>query len=393
MFHKVRILVHQPVTPRLFQDFFVEKLISEDIDVMFYDLTPIFHPKLKISGELKSASVAKFCTLKDFECRISTDDVKCTLYIPYFIYEYKVLSIYKILTKLKCKTAFMGRGMLASTTLNETYFQSAIRKFKSLLNWQFLVRSFAKIYSIELKKRGYVNSFDYIFNAGTHGHFTCGTPFEINTAQIVPFNSTDYTRYLKSLNSSYKLDKVKYAVFIDEYLPYHPDVDMLGVKTVTPDDYYSSLNHFFSKLELELGLTIVVAAHPKSNYSVNPYEGRLLIKDHTEDLIRDCEFVIDHFSSAISYAVLNYKPILLIYTNGIQNVFPNLVEYARQLSSILQLSMVNVDDNVDVDISSSLKVDREKYTKYKYDYLTAGEAESAYDEDLFLQFLKTEADI
>lgn len=386
MYSKIRILVHQPVRKRLQEDFFIEQLEKENIDVLFYDLTEIFHSGLKIAGELSSEEIVKFKSLIDFDKVLSTERGQDILYIPYFIYEYKVLKVYKLLTKYNCTTAFMGRGALPSLNKDKSYLQIVLHEPYALFNRKFLVKGLRKVYAIFLKKVGLVKGFDIIFNAGKNGHYTCGTAFEILSSKKVPFNSTDYSRYLASLGQEKIQVSGKYAVFLDEYLPYHPDLEMFGLKSVEAHSYYSSLNAFFDTIEREQQIKIVVAAHPKSNYQSNPFDGRLLIKDKTECLIKDAEFVIDHFSTAISYAILNKKPLLLIYTNGIQEVFPNLVEYAKNISSILDASLINID--TDTNINVGMRINDEKYSTYKYDYLTMLEAEFKYDYEIFIDFLK-----
>lgn len=386
MYSTVRILIHQPVTQRLFEDFFIKRLEEEGIDVKFYDLTDVFHKNLKIVGEVQSSKVVKFDKIEDLRSQIIKDDKLNTLYIPYFIYEYKVLKVYKIFSKYNCYIAFMGRGMLPFPNVNKSLLNILVNNFSSFFNLAFLKRGLGKLYATFLKKRGFVKKFDVIFNAGHMGHYTCGTSFESNSAKLIPFNSTDYTRYLKSLNSTFFVSKPKYAVFLDEYLPFHPDVEMVGMKTVHPESYFKELNTFFSKIEDSLQLEVVIAAHPKSNYKINPYNGRMLIKGETENLIKNSALVIDHFSTAISYAILNGRPLVVIYTEEMNIVFPNLIKYAHHVSGILDAEIANITK--EKQINFSLKVNKEKYNEYKYNYLTMPEAEFRTDEDLFMEFLK-----
>lgn len=385
MYSVVRILIHQPVTQRLFEDFFIKRLEKEGIDVKFYDLTEVFHKNLKIVGEVKSSKVVKFDKIEGLRSQIIKDDKHKTLYIPYFIYEYKVLEVYKIFSKFNCNIAFMGRGMLPFPNVNKSLFSILVKNFPSFFDLGFLKRGIGKLYATFLKKKGYVKKFDVIFNAGYMGHYTCGTGFEMNSAKLIPFNSTDYTRYLRSLNSKFSISKPQYAVFLDEYLPFHPDVEMAGMKTVHPESYFKELNTFFSKIEDSLQMEVVIAAHPKSNYNKNPYDGRILIKGETENLIKNSALVIDHFSTAISYAILNEKPLFIFYTEEMNIVFPNLIKYAHHVSSILDVEIANITK--EKQINFSLKINKEKYSEYKYNYLTMPEAEFLADEDLFMDFL------
>lgn len=386
MFAHIRIIVHQHVTNRLCEDFFIKRLLAEHFDVMFYDLTDIYHKGLK-GTDSGFRFVKKFDSLNEFEAHLKTEDIRNTLYIPYFIYEFKVVNVYRLLTRYNCPLGFMGRGMLPAPNLERKMYQVVLSKLTSLFDIAFVRRAIGQISAATVRKMGYIKKVDYMFNAGRVDHMAAN----LDHSHIVPFNSNDYSRFLKNKSDSKKIITTPYAVFIDEYLPYHPDVQMLGIKSVNAERYYKSMNDFFSKFEQEVGLQVVIAAHPKSNYDENPYGQRLLFKNVTESLIRDSNLVIDHFSTAISYAILNYKPLLVVCNKEIERVFPDLVRYATHVSAILDVPMLHIDDYKTGDRIPEPVVNVKCYDMYKYDYLTLPGAEGELDEDLFVAFLKSDA--
>ncbi len=384
MFAKIRIIVHQHVTNRLCEEFFVPRLFAEHFDVMFYDLTDIYHKGLAgVGGEFDF--VKKFSSLKELESQLKTEDIPNTLFIPYFTYEYKVIDVYRLFTKYNCPLGFMGRGMLPAPNLERKMYQVVLSKLTSILDISFMRRAVGQLTAAVIRKKGFIKKVDYVFNAGRVGHLAANLGYQ----NAIPFNSTDYSRFLKIRSDQKKIIEGAYAVFIDEYLPYHPDVQMLGIKSVDADKYYTSINSFLDKFEEETGVNVVIAAHPKSAYTDNPYGRRPMFKGATEALIKDATLVIDHFSTAISYAILNYKPLLIVCNKEIERVFPDLVRYAVHVSTILDTPITHIDDYKAGEHIPQPAVNRECYDRYKYDYLTLPEAENEVDEDLFITFLKS----
>lgn len=105
------------------------------------------------------------------------------------------------------------------------------------------------------------------------------------------------------------------AVFIDQYLPFHPDwVERPGTNRIDPDSYYTSLRRLFDRIEAELGLRVVIAAHPRANYADKPglFGDRLVASGQTTELIRRSSLVIGHYSLALGQAVIFHKPVLLL---------------------------------------------------------------------------------
>ena len=131
--------------------------------------------------------------------------------------------------------------------------------------------------------------------------------------KIKHIHSLDYDKYLQVRVDKERLIQEKYCVFIDQYLPYHPDGVGIG-DVVDPVRYYAELEGLFTTIEKETGLKVVIATHPRGDYTLhndvlNKYEK---FRFKTAELIRDAEFVIAQFSTSICYATIFWKPILLV---------------------------------------------------------------------------------
>ena len=65
----------------------------------------------------------------------------------------------------------------------------------------------------------------------------------------------------------------------------------------------------------------------------------------TADLVKDAEFVLSHTSTAMSYAVLNAKPLIFIYTDAMAAVYQRLfIREMRTYADYLDAPLYNVDE-------------------------------------------------
>ena len=175
------------------------------------------------------------------------------------------------------------------------------------------------------------------------------------------------------LNNQIKFDKpnFKYAVFIDNYFPFHSDPKRVGKQArENPDIYYPELCKFFNTVTHKTGYEIIIAAHPRSNYDTLPdyFGGRRLIKNKTNDLIQNCEFVIMHVSASITLPILYSKPIIFITTQRLNKTkFKNVIPtYAKLIGK----KPINISKKVyTLDFNKELIVNDNKYNIYINDYI------------------------
>jgi len=160
-----------------------------------------------------------------------------------------------------------------------------------------------------------------IFGVIPNYYFICGGKSALPEIEklkkkpdLVLAHSLDYDLYLELKNST--IDD-RYIVFIDEYLPFHPDWADIGIKPpIMPENYYPRLLKLFNIIEIDTGFKVKIASHPRSSYSKaeeNEFFGsREVLKGKTLELVAKSEAVILSGSSAISFAVMSRKPILFI---------------------------------------------------------------------------------
>jgi len=383
MIKKVIYVGYMPLTEKVKQDFFLEEVKSSGIRVEFWDLSKIYFPKVVFPTYNNSYAMV-FNSLLELENNLSIQEINQTLFISLMTYNGIILSLFNLFTKYNCQTAFFGRGALPPPIKNSKYFTS---KFKYIFKPYKLLTYLTNKYALFQKKIGRIKPYDIIFSAGEQGLKTIGHGYHIEQlhSNIIKINSFDYDNYCRSKNCDNLVVK-KYCLFLDEYLPYHQDFKMFGVKTIEPEEYYGSLNTFFNQIENKFNLEVVVAAHPKSERAKNDYyfRNRRVFYNKTSELTKFAEFSIAHCSSSISFSILYRKPIFFIYTNSLKinmsNYFNSILGFSKALGSCL----INIDDYEigEIDVR---KIQLLKYIDYQYNYLTSKESERKQSLEIFLE--------
>tara|TARA_B100001057_G_scaffold500475_1_gene615771 strand:- start:9244 stop:10389 length:1146 start_codon:yes stop_codon:yes gene_type:complete len=160
-------------------------------------------------------------------------------------------------------------------------------------------------------------------------------------------------------------------VFLDQYEENHPDYERINIKPVTKKIYFESLNKFFDIVEKKYNKQIIIAGHPRSLKDSNRnFGGRKIIYNNTYKLIKNSFFVIAHDTTALNFACLLKKSILLIYTNEMkQNNFK--INSILNFSSALGVEPINIDKINNKTLKLNNKIDKKKYVRYINDYISS----------------------
>jgi hypothetical protein len=170
-------------------------------------------------------------------------------------------------------------------------------------------------------------------------------PARPSKTEILFTHAFDYDSYLK-LGPAPEPTGPRYAVFLDEYLPFHPDLDFQQIsRRVEPTGYYAGLRRFFDLAEQQLGGRVIIAVHPRADpgYEASGVFGdREMHRNRTAELIRDAVMVFAHSSTAIGLAVLYRKPVVFLTSPAIAETAS--MQYIEVMSRLLAQPVVNVGD-------------------------------------------------
>lgn len=173
----------------------------------------------------------------------------------------------------------------------------------------------------------------------------------------------------------------RFAIYVDEAMCDHPDYAIDGLPVPTgPDAFFPALKAFFDRVEEELGLEVIVALHPKSNYQPSElprlFGQRRTYSGKTPGLIRRSELVFLHNSTSLSYAVLFRKPTMFLTSHDIDRSWLRCDLDVR--SDWLGQPVVNIDDigiTQSADIPSR-SVDEKSYADFEDSFLHTAHATS-----------------
>jgi hypothetical protein len=383
MINKVIYVGYAPLTEKIIDDFYIDNLSSEGIEVEYWDLSPIFF-NFFFEDKLSHKYIFKIKSIAQFEASIKNQNLLNTLFVLNFSLEFKVLTLFKIFTRNNCKISIFARGALPQLSVNVSSF---IFKIKKIFIPKLFIGFIKNKYVWVLKLLGIIKPFDIVFSAGKYGLNTIGLASKVESkkSRIIGVNSFDFDSFNKC-KYEHNLINGKYLIYLDEYLPFHPDFQMFDIKTIDPIKFYKNLNNLFTTIEKRFDAEVVIAAHPKAEiYRFEKYfDNRKVFFGRTAQLTKDSMGVLFHCSTSVSYAVLNSKPIFTLISKDIKIVMPDYFNFILNFSKHLDTSIINIDESENIDIEMP-QINLNKYHKYKYSFLTSVKSENLNSSDIFIQ--------
>ena len=358
------ILTDTGFSKRDYDRFFVEKL-SKAYDVLVLDLAPylnkkIFNLTLKDRKIFKYKNYVTVKNFKEFEDFLAKNK-KSFSYAFDFISARNKDSFYfkKFLKSIDIKLVYFQFGLVPN--IIRTNKEKILRFLRLLKNPLLFLKKIYSILNTRLRDRIFQKiKYDYIFISGSKG---VDNDYAKKAVKKIFTHSSDYEN---TFNYSFsKINLNNYFVFLDQNLPFHPAQFYRGEKPqVTSKKYFPSLAMTFRKIEKKFDSKIVVAAHPRADISDydNFFKGREIFNSKTIDLVKNCNCVLAHTSTAISYAVIFKKPIIFLTSNEIIKSYDDYRVHSN--ARILDAKLLNIDSDNDKYIHSTdfnLEINDNKY--------------------------------
>lgn len=380
MVSKIIYICCLPLTEKLEQDFYIKDAIDLKYTVEYWDLSSLFFGSVNIPHEYNRDYVREIRTYQQFRNQIKNVNNSGAIYIPMVTYGYRSFRLYRILTKNGCKLFYFERGCLPSA-ISRTLWEHFVGKLRSVLNGKKLVEYIGNKFASFMKKLKVVKNYDAVFTAGQ-----IAESIHRNTSKVVPVHYFDYDEYIRIQNDGGRIVSGNYSVFLDDNIVENIDYDLLGIKTVIAENYYSKMKFFFDAVEKRYNIKVVVAMHPKANYGNNPFGHREIYKYETSRLVDKCDFAMMHYSSSISYPILFKKPIIFIYTPEMKKMF--YFRIIRSFAEKLHRPLVDID-SLDTENFSLKETEDDRYEEYKLKYITSLRSDSGCSRDIFLKFIES----
>lgn len=182
----------------------------------------------------------------------------------------------------------------------------------------------------------------YAVNHKAAAEFVSACGLEAGVLRAV--NSFDYSLCLEARRKGIIPVSTRTCVLIDENLVDSRDFAYAGLKALTPEEFYPPVSAFLGKIEIELGLEPVIAAHPKTQPGIleQRYPGRRVIYGSTMQAIAESSLVLAHWSTALSFAVIYDKPALLLKTRGMDET--GLSGFVDAIAGALGVRILRLED-------------------------------------------------
>ena len=369
---KLIILATHGMVKRIEILFGIGELVAMGVQIEYWNLSDVTYNESIVGYPIDGVTNIDIKTRQDFTSRVKNNVGSPCKYVVYMNYTQATCFVYRILSKYNAKMIYCADGVLPAPAKT----------------------SVSHLASINIRKRARLAFFHLI----KHSNLFKPLEYQLNTCdrsrvdykvdtktKFVPFRTTDY---ILSQKTEVKLVDFPYIVFIDQYLPYHPDM-MLHGKNVNAQIYFKGLRSFFDKIEQDSGKKIIIAAHPKAlNYQKsNPFGERMIFYGKTNSLIKFCDGVINHYSTAISFGVIFNKPMVIAVSDDIITKLPSCYEQCRTFASVLGLNLYNVDHLPANPIR--FEYHKDDYSKYFYDYLYASGLDERSNSELLYQILNS----
>lgn len=378
MKRKIIFVCFGRLTDKMARDWYIDYLIEKGMIVEYWDIVSLVREEHSERGAQNPGYLFVFRTFGEVETTLRKPENRDALYLMLITYTGRFTRVFRLFSKYDCRMLNFAWGALPRDPVYKW------RKVAAWLSSPYLCAKeiVSRTKAIAFRRLKLVKPFEIAFVAG--GVLLSGNNF---AAKVVPINYFDYDHYIKAKSDGgRRLVTGPYAVFLDINLPYHSDLAFSGYSQIDPIVYYRSLNRFFDLLEREQGIKVIIAAHPRADYADATFDGRQTFRLVTAELVKDAEFVLSHTSTAMSYAVLNAKPIIFIYTAAMATAFKRkFVREMRTYADCLDAPVHNIDEITSAQQVSLRQVNLKCYERYKYNFLTSRQSEGTPTQEIFLR--------
>ena len=356
MYKKIIIIYSSNYTQRIKNYFDVDYLLNNGILVEYWNLSSITnneHLSIAVSEGLVERSIE---SISEFKCLLKKNKQESCVYATTLGFGTYSRHIFHLLSEYKVDLLLGTDGCI-------------LNPYKEILNkrTQLFSKSFPKLLKTFLDRRFIMNTNYY--RECKYVLISCceAKPYYkvSNNTIMVPFNSGDYNNSILHKSNTTPIIEGCYIVFIDQYIPFHNDVQTLSLSCRGEKQYYRYVNEYLSKIEKKYDCPVVIAAHPSAQkyHEHNYFNGRKIYFSNTASLIENCKGAITHDSTAISFAVLFEKPIILI---PYVDMSKETLAYCEGFKRCLNIPM----ESFGKETYEFRSIDIKAYQKYKYDYLT-----------------------
>lgn len=369
MLKNVVILDHEPFSAVKLDHYHITNFLEKGINVEYWSLVDCFKYTRKLQYNYKGSDhfVTYIKNGKDLRSKMRDYNSKDTIFIIEFWLKFSTFFIFKELSNLHIKwvridyygNPLMGLSIVPSMkdSLKDINFGNFFRKVVSFTSMQYY------------KRRKEIQPHSFFVT----GNNSLADKYKDVTVSI---NYFDVNKFSEIENDT-PLYNYKYLVFLDTMLVDHPDIEMYGFKkSLSKENYFKRMNRFFAEIENKTNSKVIIAAHPKSNYT-NEFGDRICLSSKTAELVNHSAGVITHGSISVSFALLAEKPVYYIYSSELfvnseflKFTYDSMIYAAEQIDA----QVFDIDKSENIEFQSH--VNKEKYRTVLKKYFISNQNKS-----------------
>lgn len=386
---RVVFLVEAPLNSRDYHRFGIGQLCDAGFELVVIDVSSALQPHMQASlqfdleAKIKLHRIDSVSAAAHLVCALVGPD---TLFVCLLGYRVTTLPLFRAVGSREGRYALWALTELPRMENGE----SVRRRLHSMLGRAPRAWVDSIVHRLPPRLCG-VRPAEMVAMAGTQSLAAGNARTVGSTTARVFAGALDYDLYLDAVNGETveTRDGTPRIVFLDQFLESHPDREHSVVPFCDPNTYYPNLRRVFDEVEHALRARVVIAAHPRSDYSDRDirFGGREIIAGRTVDLVRDSMLVLTHDSTAIGFAVLFERPVCLITDDGIRKNYVRRGN-AETLSRLLGKPIHNLDHDSSIDWKGECTFDRERYDDYRESYLKSSTSPRVYSWQILADYLR-----
>ena len=342
-----------------------KKIVVLNIRNILYKDIPITY---SIDRKVDDFEYIEICTMNKLADEIKKYSEQDTVIFTFFGFSVNTFKVYELLSTCNIKFGAFYVAIIPELvySIGETFVEKMVRLKNTYSFCSLYKKMISKIYNIlkisNIERK--IRKYDFVVVGGKMANSV-----KQNTSlhtKVIKAHALDYDFLIQDHNVKL-IDN--YIVYLDEYLPYHSDFDLMGVNNLNiANIYYNKMNAFFDYLSKRYNKEVIICAHPRSEYDKHKvWRDRKVVLFETYDYVKQAFMCITHASTSTNFAVMLNKPINFVYFKEIKFYKLPILAVSDSLGKKpIDLDMYNKELNK-IDFTS---IDEIKYKKYIENYIT-----------------------
>ena len=315
---KIIMLFNCPFLDSFIQKYCLNEIIKLNYELIVVDLSNVLERNYKnaTKGTFGRNADFQILDLKNYsevELFIK-ENAKTALFLPMFDFIFSARKIFYYFTKYNVEYGYVNNLLSPLLTPESATNKILLKKYKLNPNY---IRSalFHRVWRYVLPyKRA-----DFMCFSGTKGEeFLLKEGACKKNIRRIYLYAFDYENFLRQ--EGYQSNR-EYCVFIDQFIPFHPDNVVHNNIHIDPAIYYDQVEKCLEAIKKKYDVAIIVAAHPQANYANIPYFKKYKIEyGKTAALVKNSKLVCAHFSTSIIMGVMGRKKIILLNVESLHEI-------------------------------------------------------------------------